>query len=82
VHLELKQVRDTKSSKRELCKLRGNVMMSPNGGNNLVVVQMEKADILNMFFPQSSQTKITPRFPGVPGWFGKEQVRDNKLGMS
>lgn len=81
-HLELKQVRDIKSSKRELCKFRGNMGMFLNGGDNLVVVQMEKAEVLNTFLPQTSQAKITPRFPGVPGWFGKEQVRDNKLGMS
>lgn len=65
----------------ELCKFR-NVGMLLNGGDNLVVVQREKAEVLNTFLPQSSQAKITPRFPGVQGWCGKEQVRDNKLGMS
>lgn len=65
----------------ELCKFR-NVGMLLNQGDNLVVVQREKAEVLNTFLPQSSQAKITPRFPGVQRWYGKEQVRDNKLGMS
>lgn len=81
-HLELKQVRDIKNSKRELCKFKGNMGMLLNGRDNLVVMQIAKAEVLNAFLPQSSQTKVTPRFPGVPGWFGKEQVRKNKSGMS
>lgn len=71
-HLVLKQMKGIKSSKRKLCKFRGNVGMSLNGGDNLVVVKMEKAEVLNTLLPQSSQAKITPRFPGVSGWFGKE----------
>lgn len=50
-----------------------------NGGDNLVVFRMEKAEVLNTFLPQSSQAKITPRFPGVPAWFGKEQVREQQV---
>lgn len=65
----------------ELCKFR-NVGMLLNGGDNLVVVQREKAEVLNTLLPQSSQAKITPRFPVVQSWCGKEQGRENKLGMS
>lgn len=56
--------------------------MSLNGRDNLVVTHIAKADVLNVFLPQSSQTNVTPRFSSVPGRFGKEQVRNNKLGMS
>lgn len=66
-HLEWKQVMDVNSSKTELCKFRGNVRMLLNGGDNLVVVQMKKAEVLNTFLPPFSQAKITPRFPDVRG---------------
>lgn len=47
-----------------------------NGGDNLVVVQMEKVEVPNTFLPPSSQAKITLRFADVPGWFEKTQFRD------
>lgn len=72
---------DLNSSKTELCKFRGNVRMLLNGGDNPVVMQMKKAEVLNTFLPLSSQAKITPRFPDVQRWFEKKHFRD-KLGMS
>lgn len=74
-------MRDVNSSKTELCKFNRNVRMLLNGGDNSVVVQMKKAEVLNTLLLPSSQVKITPRFPDVPGWFERKHFGD-KLGMS
>lgn len=51
---------------------RGNVGLLLNRGDNLVAVGMEKAEAFSTFLPKSSWVMITPRFPAVPGLFGKE----------
>lgn len=43
-----------------------------NRGDNPVALGMEKAEAFSTFLPISSWVMITPRFPAVPGLFGKE----------
>lgn len=55
---------------------------SKNEVHRLVIAVLEKAEVLIIFLPKSSEAMIPPRFPVLPGLVGKEQSMEEKLGMS
>lgn len=75
-------IKTSDGSKKKFCKIRGNVGMLKNEVHRLVIVVLEKAEVLIIFLPKSSEAVITSGFPVLPGLVGKEQFMEEKLGMS